>query len=137
MSVFYLALLSRVARIDLLWRFLGALRRHLRRIRRTRNTPRPKLFALNVVFRLFGLNPIYRPLFVHHHHLSRRTPLNFLAAFFFPAGFFTAMNSPEVLLRFVHAVTPPSLFFSCDRFLTAPLRALSPTGLFTAIVNLP
>jgi hypothetical protein len=28
-----------------------------------------------------------------------------LAAFFFAAGFFTAMNSPEVLLRFVHAVT--------------------------------
>jgi hypothetical protein len=44
------------------------------------------------------------------------------------------MNSPDVLLRFVQAVTPPSLVFSCVRFLTAPLRALSPTGLFTAIV---
>jgi hypothetical protein len=31
--------------------------------------------------------------------ISRRTPLNFLAAFFFLAGFFTAMNSPPVLLR--------------------------------------
>jgi hypothetical protein len=51
-----------------------------------------------------------------------------LAAFFFAAGFFTAMNSPEALLRLVQAVTPPSLFFSCDRFLTAPLRALSATG---------
>ena len=43
------------------------------------------------------------------------------------------MNSPEALLRLVKAVTPPSLFFICDRFFTAPLRALSPTGLFTAI----
>ena len=38
-------------------------------------------------------------------HRSRRTPLNFLAAFFFAAGFFTAMNSPDVLLRLVQAVT--------------------------------
>jgi hypothetical protein len=30
---------------------------------------------------------------------SRRTPLNFFAAVFFAAGFFTAMNSPDVLLR--------------------------------------
>jgi hypothetical protein len=59
--------------------------------------------------------------------------LNFLAAFFFAADFFTAMNSPDVLLRLVQAVTPPSLFFSCVRFLTAPLRALSPTGLFTIV----
>jgi hypothetical protein len=34
---------------------------------------------------------------------SRRPPLNFLAAFFFAAGFFTAMNSPDVSLRLVHA----------------------------------
>jgi hypothetical protein len=27
-------------------------------------------------------------------------------------------------------------FFNCARFLTAPLRALSPTGLFPAIVPL-
>jgi hypothetical protein len=61
--------------------------------------------------------------------------LNFLAAFFFAAGFFTAMNSPDVLLRLVRH--PPSLFFNCVRFLTAPLRALSPTGLFTAIIASP
>src|ERR1700704_3726555 len=30
---------------------------------------------------------------------SRRTPLNFLAALFFVAGLFTALNSPVVLLR--------------------------------------
>ena len=65
---------------------------------------------------------------------SRRTPLNFLAAFLPAAGFFTAMNSPEVLLRLVQAVAPPSLVFNCVRFFTAPLRALSPTGLFTAIL---
>jgi hypothetical protein len=35
------------------------------------------------------------------HHLSRRTPLNFLAAFFFAVGFFADMNSPDVLLRLV------------------------------------
>lgn len=39
---------------------------------------------------------------------SCRTPLNFLAAFLPAAGFFSAMNSPEALLRLVHAVAPPS-----------------------------
>jgi hypothetical protein len=47
------------------------------------------MFALNVVFGLFGLNPIYRPLFVHDNHLSRRTALEFRGVFF-AAGFFTA-----------------------------------------------
>jgi len=42
-------------------------------------------------------------------YFSRRTPLNFFAAVFFLAGFLTAMNSPDVLLRLVQAVTPPSL----------------------------
>jgi hypothetical protein len=69
-----------------------------------------------------------------HDYFSRRTPLNFLAAVFFPAGFLTAMNSPPFLLRLVQAVTPPSAVLSWVRFFTAPLRALSPTGLFTAIV---
>jgi hypothetical protein len=32
------------------------------------------------------------------------------------------------------ADTPPSFVFNWIRFLTAPLRALSPTGLFTAII---
>jgi hypothetical protein len=50
--------------------------------------------------------PIARPYF------SRRTPLNFFAAFFFVAGFFTAMNSPLFLLRLVHAVAPPSFVLS-------------------------
>jgi hypothetical protein len=48
------------------------------------------------------------------------------------AGFLTARNSPRFLLRLVQAVAPPSVVFSCERFLTAPLRALSPTGLLTA-----
>src|SRR6185369_2022203 len=68
---------------------------------------------------------------------STRTPLNFFAAFFFPAGFLTAMNSPDFLLRLVHAVAPPRLALTCDRFFTAPLRALSPTGLLTATLILP
>jgi hypothetical protein len=37
------------------------------------------------------------------------------------------------MLRFVQAATPPSLLLSWVRFFTAPLRALSPIGLFTAI----
>jgi hypothetical protein len=45
----------------------------------------------------------------HLDNFSRRTPLNFLAAFFFAYGFFTPMNSPDVLPRFVQVVTPPSL----------------------------
>jgi hypothetical protein len=85
--------------------FLGALRRHLRRIGSARNTPRAKLFALNVIFLFFGFDPVDLPLFFHGGHLSRRTPLNFLAAFFFAADFLTALNSPDVLLRLVHAVT--------------------------------
>jgi hypothetical protein len=42
------------------------------------------------------------------------------------------MNSPPTLLRLVEVFVRG--FFNCVRFLTAPLRALSPTGLFTAIV---
>jgi len=44
------------------------------------------------------------------------------------------MNSSEVLLYLAQAVAPPSFDLSCVRFFTAPLRALSPLGLFTAIV---
>jgi len=61
-----------------------------------------------------------------------RTPLNFFAAAFFP-GRFTAMNSPEFLLRFVQPLAPLILVLTWLRFLTAPVRALSPTGLSTAI----
>lgn len=60
-------------------------------------------------------------------HFSFRTPLNFFAVFL------TAMNSPLVLLRFVEVLV--SGFFNCVRFFTAPLRALSPLGLFTAIAT--
>src|SRR6185295_2345687 len=59
---------------------------------------------------------------------SRRTPLNFLAPFF------TAMNSPDVLSRLVQAGLPITAVLRCVRFFTAPLRALSPTGLFFAII---
>jgi hypothetical protein len=58
---------------------------------------------------------------------SRRTPLNFCALFF------TAMNSPDVLSRLVHADLPMTAVLRCVRFFTAPLRALSPTGVFFAI----
>jgi hypothetical protein len=67
-----------------------------------------------------------------HRHPSRRTPLNFLAAAFSLAGFLTAMNSPPFLLRLVQAVAPASFVFSCERFFTAPFRALSPIGLLVA-----
>ena len=45
---------------------------------------------------------------VHHAFFSRRTPLNFFLLFF------TSMNSPVVLSRFVHAVLPSNLPLSCD-----------------------
>src|SRR5436190_12200999 len=70
---------------------------------------------------------------IARHYFSRRTPLNFFAAFFFAAGFLTAMNFPPFLLRFVHAVAPSSMVLSWVRFLTALLRALSPVGSLTAI----
>lgn len=40
-------------------------------------------------------------------YFSRVTPLNFLVAFFAGGRLLHAMNSPEVLLRLVHAVAPP------------------------------
>jgi hypothetical protein len=73
-------------------------------------------------------SPNCRPSAVPDHHFSRRTPLNFFALFF------TAMNSPDVLSRFVQAGSPLTAVLRWVRFFTAPLRALSPTGLFTAII---
>jgi hypothetical protein len=43
---------------------------------------------------------------------STRAPLNFVTAFFFFADFFSAMNSPDFVLRLVHAVAPPSRAFT-------------------------
>jgi hypothetical protein len=54
-----------VAGVDVLWRFLGALRRHLRRIRRAGDTTRPEQFALKVIFRFRGLNAVFRRLSAH------------------------------------------------------------------------
>src|SRR4051812_1513232 len=62
---------------------------------------------------------------------SRLTPLNFFLLFFF-----TAMNLPPFLLRFAHAGPPSSLILIWLRLRTAPLRALSPNGLLTAIGKL-
>src|ERR1700709_2600600 len=62
---------------------------------------------------------------IFRHYFSRRTPLNFFAVFL------TALNRPPSLLRLVEVLV--SGFFSWLRFFTAPLRALSPIGLFTAI----
>lgn len=42
------------------------------------------------------------------------------------------MNSLLDLSRLVQVVAPPILVLVCDRFFTAPLRALSPTGLSAA-----
>src|SRR5882757_3366414 len=67
---------------------------------------------------------------------SRRTPLNFLALFFLLL-FLTAMNSPDVVSRFVQDLAPAIFVLVWDRFFTAPLRALSPTGLLTAIFIAP
>ena len=78
-----------------------------------------------------------RAFFFFPAFFSTRTPLNFFAALVFFAGFFTAMNSPDFLLRLVQAVTPPNLVFTCDRFFTAPFLARSPTGLLTVTFILP
>src|SRR3954470_21628913 len=43
------------------------------------------------------------------------------------------MNCPPSLLRFVKVFFPIVLVASCERFFTAPLRALSPAGLFVAM----
>jgi hypothetical protein len=53
----------------------------------------------------------------------------------FFVAFFTAINSPFALLRLVYALAPASLAFTCVRFFTAPLRALSPVGLFVATAS--
>jgi len=87
----------------------------------------------------------------HWEPFSRRTPLNFfatvvfLAVFFFAAAaffgaaflaFLIAMNSPDGLSRLVQVVAPPIVVLVWLRFFTAPLRALSPVGLFVAIPGL-
>jgi hypothetical protein len=46
------------------------------------------------------------------------------------------MNLPVVLFRLVQAVFPMSLPLNWDRFLTAPMRRLSPVGLLLAILLL-
>ena len=61
---------------------------------------------------------------------SRRTPLNFFLLFF------TSMKRPLSLLRFVHAVLPIKAPLRWVRLRTAPFRALSPVGLFTATCTL-
>jgi hypothetical protein len=43
---------------------------------------------------------------------SIRAPLNFLAALVIFAGFLTAMNSPDFLLAWSHAVAPLGLVFT-------------------------
>jgi len=82
------------------------------------------LLSFQVVFVRHGQSLNARTFF------SRLTPLNFFAALDFWAGFLTAMNSPDLLLRLVQAVAPPSFVLTRDRYLTAPLRALSPDWLF-------
>jgi hypothetical protein len=37
--------------------------------------------------------------------------------------------------REIQAVAPPSFVLTCDRFFTAPFRALSPVGLLTAMAS--
>jgi hypothetical protein len=59
--------------------------------------------------------------------------LNFFADVFLATGFLTAMNFPDDALRLVQALALPSFVFTWLRFFTAPLRALSPAGLFTAM----
>lgn len=75
---------------------------------------------------------VFRALFAAF--FSTRTPLNFLPAFLALPGFLTATNSPDDLSRLVQAEAPPIVVFVCERFFTAPLRALSPVGLLTAVL---
>ena len=42
------------------------------------------------------------------------------------------MNPPDLLFRQVHALASPGAALGCDRFFSAPLRALSLTGLSSA-----
>lgn len=66
--------------------------------------------------------------------LLQPNAFEFLSGLRFLGRLLDAINSSEVLLRLAQAVAPPSFDLSCVRFFTAPLRALSPLGLFTAIV---
>jgi hypothetical protein len=78
----------------------------------------------------FHFASLLRGTYLAARFFSTRTPLNFLAAFFFFPDRFNAMNSPEVRSRLVQADAPPSAVLVCERFFTAPLRALSPIGLY-------
>jgi hypothetical protein len=54
--------------------------------------------------------------------------------FFFAGDFFWSMNWLVFLLRLVQVVSPIAFVRNWVRLRTAPLRALSPVGLFVAIV---
>jgi hypothetical protein len=57
---------------------------------------------------------------------------HFFADVFFLLDGFTAMTSPGVLSRLVLPLAPPTFVFTWLRFraaVTAPFRAMSPTGL--------
>src|SRR6266550_1022718 len=52
-------------------------------------------------------------------------------------AFFWAMKLPLAVSRLVQVFLPCVLVATCERFFTAPLRALSPIDLLTAMVCLP
>lgn len=62
--------------------------------------------------------------------------LEFLRGLFL-LGWLFHRHELSVLFIALGPVAPPSVVLSCVRFLTAPLRALSPTGLLTAMTYLP
>ena len=60
-------------------------------------------------------------------------PLNFFAAFFFVAGFLIIHELAARLVALGPCGRATNFVLSWVRFFTAPLRALSPTGMLTAI----
>jgi hypothetical protein len=65
--------------------------------------------------------------------LSTRTPLEFLCGCFLFPGAFQGYELTRVSVALCPGARAAQSGFVCERFFTAPLRALSPVGLLTAI----
>ncbi|MGM4955316.1 hypothetical protein ACT4MK_08135 [Bradyrhizobium barranii] len=72
-------------------------------------------------------------LLLYGNFLLKPHALEFLCGLLALRGLLDAHEFAGRLVALGEAEAPPNVVFVCERFLTAPLRALSPTGLLTAM----
>ena len=72
-------------------------------------------------------------LFLFGRFFLKPHALEFLCGLLALRGLLDAHEFAGRLVALGESGSPPNVVFVCERFLTAPLRALSPTGLLTAM----